>query len=116
MPYCWLFSDAPSYKGLSLHRYKIQNDMAGWLSINKDNGKILVKNEMDRESHFVVDGKYTALIAAVDNGKPCFPPVLFAVKGEQTGRGENSSVFDGTEELALERLLDSLKIQVQNYL
>ncbi|XP_067105753.1 B-cadherin-like isoform X1 [Osmerus mordax] len=47
--------------------YKIQKDLAGWLSINKDNGQILVKNELDRESHFVVNGKYTALIAAVDN-------------------------------------------------
>ena len=58
-------------------------DAAGWLSINKDNGQILVKNSMDRESHFVIDGKYTALIAAVDSGKPCFSscPVW-----EQTGR------------------------------
>lgn len=47
--------------------YKILKDLAGWLSINKDTGLIKVKSAMDRESHFVKNDKYTALIAAYDN-------------------------------------------------
>ncbi|XP_056147231.1 cadherin-1-like [Lampris incognitus] len=47
--------------------YKIASDLAGWLSIGKDTGLIKVKAEMDRESHFVVDNKYKALIAAYDD-------------------------------------------------
>lgn len=51
-------------------RYRIGTDPAGWLNIDQDTALITVKSLMDRESHFVKDGKYTALIYAVDNGKP----------------------------------------------
>lgn len=51
-----------------LLRYKVQKDLAGWLNINKETGQVKVKSNMDRESHFVIDGKYTALILAIDNG------------------------------------------------
>ncbi|KAM7408122.1 hypothetical protein PAMA_002007 [Pampus argenteus] len=47
--------------------YKIISDPAGWLAVKKDTGLITVKNSMDRESHFVKDNKYTALIGAYDN-------------------------------------------------
>ncbi|KAM4614766.1 B-cadherin-like [Polymixia lowei] len=47
--------------------YKIVKDLAGWLSVGKDTGLIKVKSPMDRESHFVKDNKYTALIGAYDN-------------------------------------------------
>lgn len=51
-----------------VYRYRILRDPGGWLSIDKDTGVIKVKSEMDRESSFVKDDKYTALIGAYDNG------------------------------------------------
>ncbi|KAI5619771.1 cadherin-1 [Silurus asotus] len=47
--------------------YRIGSDPAGYLNVNKDTGLIKVKSPMDRESHFVKDGKYKALILAIDN-------------------------------------------------
>ncbi|KAI5619770.1 cadherin 1, type 1, E-cadherin (epithelial) precursor, partial [Silurus asotus] len=47
--------------------YRIGTDPAGYLNVNKDTGLIKVKSPMDRESHFVKDGKYRALILAIDN-------------------------------------------------
>ncbi|XP_019949845.2 cadherin-1 [Paralichthys olivaceus] len=47
--------------------YKIIRDPAGWLNVAKETGLIKVKSAMDRESHFVKDNKYTALIGAYDN-------------------------------------------------
>lgn len=52
-----------------MSRYKIISDPAGWLIVKKETGVIKVKSLMDRESHFVQDGKYTALIAAYDDGR-----------------------------------------------
>ncbi|KAJ8400460.1 hypothetical protein AAFF_G00395840 [Aldrovandia affinis] len=48
-------------------RYKIGIDKAGWLDVNKETGQITVKSPMDRESADVKDGKYKALIYAIDN-------------------------------------------------
>uniref|UniRef100_A0A8C4XAP8 Cadherin-1 n=1 Tax=Erpetoichthys calabaricus TaxID=27687 RepID=A0A8C4XAP8_ERPCA len=50
--------------------YRIGNDPAGWLNVDKDSGMITVKQEMDRESSFVKNDKYTALIYAYDNANP----------------------------------------------
>jgi len=36
--------------------------------VDKDTGLIKVKSAMDREGRYVKDNKYTALIAAYDNG------------------------------------------------
>ncbi|XP_051757100.1 cadherin-1-like [Ctenopharyngodon idella] len=47
--------------------YKIGNDPEGWLSVNQDTGLIKVKKLMDRESSSVKDGKYRAIILAVDD-------------------------------------------------
>uniref|UniRef100_A0A3Q1ES60 Cadherin-1 n=1 Tax=Acanthochromis polyacanthus TaxID=80966 RepID=A0A3Q1ES60_9TELE len=47
--------------------YKIISDPAGWLNVAKETGLITVKSLMDRESHFVKDNKYTALIGAYDD-------------------------------------------------
>lgn len=54
---------------LIVSRYKILRDPAGWLSVDKETGLIKVKSLMDRESSFVKDNKYTALISAYDNGR-----------------------------------------------
>lgn len=51
------------------NRYRIVRDPAGWLSVNQENGLIKVKSAMDRESAFVRDNKYTALIGAYDDGR-----------------------------------------------
>ncbi|XP_070696560.1 B-cadherin-like [Pempheris klunzingeri] len=47
--------------------YKIIMDRAGWLNVARDTGLITVKRDMDRESSFVRDNKYTALIGAYDD-------------------------------------------------
>lgn len=49
--------------------YRIGYDPSGWLSIT-DAGQIQVKEPMDRESLNVKDGKYKALILALDNADP----------------------------------------------
>lgn len=51
------------------NRYRIVRDPAGWLSVNPDNGLIKVKLMMDRESAFVKDNKYSAVIGAYDDGR-----------------------------------------------
>ncbi|KAG7214393.1 hypothetical protein INR49_023104, partial [Caranx melampygus] len=50
-------------------KYKIISDPAGWLNVNQDTGLIKVKNVMDRESHFVKEDRYTALIGAYDSAE-----------------------------------------------
>ncbi|XP_026123944.1 B-cadherin-like [Carassius auratus] len=47
--------------------YKISKDPADWLNVNQDTGVIKVKNIMDRESASVKDGKYRAIILALDD-------------------------------------------------
>ncbi|MBN3319812.1 CADH1 protein, partial [Atractosteus spatula] len=47
--------------------YGIGNDPAGWLSVAKDTGLIRVRNPMDRESPYVKNGLYKALILAFDD-------------------------------------------------
>ncbi|XP_075432824.1 cadherin-13 isoform X2 [Ascaphus truei] len=51
-------------------RYSILKDEAGWLYINPVNGTINTTSSLDRESTFVHDNTYTALILAIDNGSP----------------------------------------------
>ncbi|KAJ8247329.1 hypothetical protein GJAV_G00245060 [Gymnothorax javanicus] len=47
--------------------YKTGRDPGGWLDVNKDTGLITVRSPMDRESVFVKDGKYVALILGIDD-------------------------------------------------
>ncbi|XP_056381932.1 cadherin-1 isoform X2 [Hyla sarda] len=50
--------------------YYIGNDPAGWLSVNPENGIITGNGQLDRESMYVKNNTYKAIILAVDNGKP----------------------------------------------
>lgn len=52
-----------------IFRYRVLRDPGGWLNVDKNTGLITVKSPMDRESTFVKDNKYTALIGAYDNGQ-----------------------------------------------
>ncbi|XP_039893115.1 cadherin-3-like [Simochromis diagramma] len=52
---------------LSMYRYKIMNDPAGWLNVDKDTGLIKVRRLMDREAPFVTNNRYIATIGAYDD-------------------------------------------------
>uniref|UniRef100_A0AAX7VDG0 Cadherin domain-containing protein n=1 Tax=Astatotilapia calliptera TaxID=8154 RepID=A0AAX7VDG0_ASTCA len=47
--------------------YKIMNDPAGWLNVDKDTGLIKVRASMDREAIFVTNNRYIATIGAYDD-------------------------------------------------
>uniref|UniRef100_H9G700 Cadherin-1 n=1 Tax=Anolis carolinensis TaxID=28377 RepID=H9G700_ANOCA len=51
-------------------RYSIGSDPAGWLRINAENGIIESRSELDRESPFVQNSTYVALVLASDSGSP----------------------------------------------
>lgn len=51
------------------HRYKVGNDPAGWVTVDPHTGDITVVKTPDRESSHVVNGVYTIILNAVDNGK-----------------------------------------------
>lgn len=51
------------------HRYKVGNDSAGWLTVDPHTGDITTVKSPDRESPHVVNGVYTIVLNAVDNGK-----------------------------------------------
>ncbi|XP_053127566.1 B-cadherin-like [Hemicordylus capensis] len=51
-------------------RYSMGNDPANWLKINPDSGMIESKAQLDRESEYVRNDTYTAIILASDNGSP----------------------------------------------
>uniref|UniRef100_A0A8C6XUN8 Cadherin-1 n=1 Tax=Naja naja TaxID=35670 RepID=A0A8C6XUN8_NAJNA len=53
-------------------RYSVRSDPAGWLKIDPETGVIKSKASLDRESAFVKDNIYKAIIVASDNGK--LPP------------------------------------------
>ncbi|KAI4898649.1 hypothetical protein NFI96_026010, partial [Prochilodus magdalenae] len=56
----------PHFKKLA-DMYRVGADPAGWLSVDAETGLVKVRSPMDRESPFVKEGRYTALILAVDD-------------------------------------------------
>lgn len=46
-------------------------DPARWVKVNPNTGKITTIKELDRESPHVVNGVYTILVYAVEEGKCC---------------------------------------------
>uniref|UniRef100_A0A8D2JI68 Cadherin-1 n=1 Tax=Varanus komodoensis TaxID=61221 RepID=A0A8D2JI68_VARKO len=51
-------------------RYFIGRDPAGWLIVNPNTGLVETRAPLDRESDWVTNSTYTALILASDNGSP----------------------------------------------
>ncbi|XP_075045189.1 EP-cadherin-like [Mixophyes fleayi] len=51
-------------------RYKIGNDPAKWVSVNEDNGVVTGNGNLDRESEFVKNNKYTVIMMVIDDGIP----------------------------------------------
>ncbi|XP_061449889.1 B-cadherin-like [Rhineura floridana] len=51
-------------------KYSIGNDPAGWLAIHPENGIITTKGHLDRESRFVQNSTYMAIVLVVDDGTP----------------------------------------------
>ncbi|KAL6461404.1 hypothetical protein MHYP_G00295480 [Metynnis hypsauchen] len=47
--------------------YRAGSDPAGWVSVDEETGLVKVRSPMDRESPFVKDGIYKALIHAMDD-------------------------------------------------
>uniref|UniRef100_A0A8C3SZ42 Cadherin-1 n=1 Tax=Chelydra serpentina TaxID=8475 RepID=A0A8C3SZ42_CHESE len=50
--------------------YSMGSDPAGWLAIDAENGIITARDSLDRESNFVVNNVYKAIVLAVDSGTP----------------------------------------------
>uniref|UniRef100_A0A3B4AGF7 Cadherin-1 n=1 Tax=Periophthalmus magnuspinnatus TaxID=409849 RepID=A0A3B4AGF7_9GOBI len=42
-------------------------DAAGWFNLDQDTGRVSVRSDLDRESHFVRDNMYTVPVLAYDN-------------------------------------------------
>uniref|UniRef100_A0A671YAZ7 Desmocollin 2 like n=1 Tax=Sparus aurata TaxID=8175 RepID=A0A671YAZ7_SPAAU len=55
--------ESKSSNGISY--YKVE-DPASWINVDKNSGELRVANTIDRESHFVQDGKYNITMKAVD--------------------------------------------------
>lgn len=72
-------------------RYKVGYDPAGWLGVDPKTGDVTIVKSPDRESPHVVDGVYTVILLAVDNGEA--PP---------SGQDVSRSFFKGLFVVLLE--------------
>ncbi|XP_074864729.1 B-cadherin-like [Carettochelys insculpta] len=60
----------PDRSQLQKITYSMGNDPAGWLAIDPENGIITSRLPLDRESSYVVNSTYKAIVLAVDSGQP----------------------------------------------
>lgn len=50
--------------------YRLQYDPAVWLSVDARTGQVVLRQEIRRQSPFLQQYRYTALVTATDNGEP----------------------------------------------
>ncbi|XP_024118230.2 cadherin-1 [Oryzias melastigma] len=62
-------AEDPDFANENTVKFKIGSDPAGWLNVDENTGLVTVKNLMDRESAFVKNDTYTALILSYDDGR-----------------------------------------------
>lgn len=53
------------------HRYGVGSDPARWVKVDPLTGNITTVRTLDRESPYVVNGVYTILVYAVEEGECC---------------------------------------------
>ncbi|XP_057257941.1 LOW QUALITY PROTEIN: cadherin-3 [Pezoporus wallicus] len=51
-------------------KYLVGHDPAGWLAVHPETGLVTAQGHLDRESPFVKNSTYTAVLLAVDDGSP----------------------------------------------
>ncbi|NXO63456.1 CADHK protein, partial [Phainopepla nitens] len=51
-------------------KYLVGHDPAGWLAVHPENGLVTARDQLDRESPFVKNSTYMAMLLAVDDGSP----------------------------------------------
>uniref|UniRef100_A0A8C3PTH2 Cadherin domain-containing protein n=1 Tax=Calidris pygmaea TaxID=425635 RepID=A0A8C3PTH2_9CHAR len=51
-------------------KYLVGHDPAGWLAVHPENGLVMARDHLDRESPFTKNSTYTAVLLAVDDGLP----------------------------------------------
>ncbi|XP_030915997.1 cadherin-1 [Geospiza fortis] len=51
-------------------KYVVGHDPAGWLAVHPENGLVTARDHLDRESPFVKNSTYMAVLLAVDDGSP----------------------------------------------
>ncbi|XP_033928455.1 B-cadherin-like [Melopsittacus undulatus] len=51
-------------------KYLVVHDPAGWLSVHPETGLVTAQGPLDRESPFVKNSTYTAVLQAMDDGSP----------------------------------------------
>ncbi|XP_059680638.1 B-cadherin [Gavia stellata] len=51
-------------------KYLVGHDPAGWLAVHPENGLVMARDHLDRESPFTKNSTYTAVLLAVDDGSP----------------------------------------------
>ncbi|KFU85780.1 hypothetical protein M959_05477, partial [Chaetura pelagica] len=51
-------------------KYLVGHDPAGWLVVHPENGLVSARDHLDRESPFVKNSTYSAMLLAMDDGSP----------------------------------------------